>query len=112
MAELLTDQPTRNDRVLVVIQLSGGNDGLNTVIPYSNELYYKARPKLAISTNDLLKFDSEVGLHPSMRGIAHLMEEKQFCVLNGIGYPNPNRSHFESNLSKSFVDIANLGRAL
>ena len=96
MAELLTDQPTRNDRVLVVIQLSGGNDGLNTVIPYSNELYYKARPKLAISTNDLLKFDSEVGLHPSMRGIANLIEEKQFCVLNGIGYPNPNRSHFES----------------
>ena len=96
LAATLSDQPTGQDRVLVVIQLSGGNDGLNSVIPYSNELYYKARPKLAIPKEDVLKFNSEVGLHPSMRGIANLIEEKNFCVLNGVGYPNPNRSHFES----------------
>lgn len=96
LASTLTEQPTSQDRVLVVIQLSGGNDGLNSVIPYANELYYKARPKLAIPKEDVLKFNLEVGLHPSMRGIANLMEDKQFCVLNGVGYPNPNRSHFES----------------
>ncbi len=96
LAATLTEQPTSQDRVLVVIQLSGGNDGLNSVIPFANELYYKARPKLAIPKDDVLKFNLEVGLHPSMRGIANLMEDKQFCVLNGVGYPNPNRSHFES----------------
>ena len=96
LAATISEQPTSQDRVLVVIQLSGGNDGLNSVIPYSNELYYKARPKLSIPKEEVLRFDLEVGLHPSMRGIANLMEDKQFCVLNGVGYPNPNRSHFES----------------
>ncbi len=96
LAASLNGQPTHQDRVLVVIQLSGGNDGLNTIIPYTNELYYKARPKLAIPKEDIIKFNSETGLHPSMRGIASLIEDKNFCVLQGVGYPNPNRSHFES----------------
>jgi len=96
LAASLSSEPTSLDRVLVVIQLTGGNDGLNTIVPYSNELYYKARPKLAIPKQDVLKFDSEVGLHPSLRGIASLIEDKKFCVLQGVGYPSPNRSHFES----------------
>ena len=96
LAACLSAEPAGQERVLVVIQLTGGNDGLNTIVPYSNELYYKARPKLAIPKEDVIKFDSEVGLHPSMQGIASLIEEKKFCVLQGVGYPNPNRSHFES----------------
>ena len=96
LAAALIDRQTSQDRVLVVIQLTGGNDGLNSIIPYSNELYYKSRPKLAIPKEDVLTFNAEVGLHPSMRGIANLIEGKRLCVVNGVGYPNPNRSHFES----------------
>lgn len=96
LAATLSSHPTSQDRVLVVIQLTGGNDGLNTIVPHTNELYYKARPKLAISKEDVLKFNADIGLHPSMRGIASLIEDKKFCVMQGVGYPNPNRSHFES----------------
>jgi len=96
LAANLDAQPNSQERVLVVIELTGGNDGLNSVIPYSNELYYKSRPKLAIPKDEVIKFNAELGLHPSLRGVADLIESKQFCVLQGIGYPNPNRSHFES----------------
>lgn len=96
LAATLSIQPSSQDRVLVVIQLTGGNDGLNTIVPHTNELYYKARPKLAIPKEDVLKFNADIGLHPSMRGIASLIEDKNFCVIQGVGYPNPNRSHFES----------------
>lgn len=96
LAATLSSQPSSQDRVLVVIQLTGGNDGLNTIVPHTNELYYKARPKLAIPKEDVLKFNSDIGLHPSMRGIASLIEDKKFCIIQGVGYPNPNRSHFES----------------
>lgn len=96
LAATLSSQPSSQDRVLVVIQLTGGNDGLNTIVPHSNELYYKARPKLAIPKEDILTFNSEIGVHPSMRGIASLIEDKKFCIIQGVGYPNPNRSHFES----------------
>ncbi len=96
LSATLSSQPSSQDRVLVVIQLTGGNDGLNTIVPHTNELYYKARPKLAISKEDVLKFNSDIGLHPSMRGIASLIEDKKFCIVQGVGYPNPNRSHFES----------------
>ena len=96
LSAALSSQPSSQERVLVVIQLTGGNDGLNTIVPHTNELYYKARPKLAIPKEDVLKFNSDIGLHPSMRGIASLIEDKKFCIMQGVGYPNPNRSHFES----------------
>ena len=96
LSATLSTQPSNQDRVLVVIQLTGGNDGLNTIVPHTNELYYKARPKLAIPKEDVLKFNADIGLHPSMRGIASLIEDKKFCVIQGVGYPIPNRSHFES----------------
>ena len=96
LASTLTEQSPGQDKVLVVIQLTGGNDGLNTIIPFSNELYYKSRPKLAIPKESVLTINPDVGLHPSLRGIASLIEDKNFCVLQGVGYPNPNRSHFES----------------
>ena len=87
---------TANDRVLVVVQMSGGNDGLNTVIPYADEAYRAARPKLAIPTRDVLKCDDEFGLHPSLTGLQELLQDSQFTAIGNVGYDKPNRSHFES----------------
>ncbi|MFN5101466.1 MAG: DUF1501 domain-containing protein [Planctomycetota bacterium] len=84
------------DRILVVIQLSGGNDGLNTIVPYRDELYAKARPKLGIPSNDVIKLTEELGLHPSLRAIENQFSENRFSIIQGVGYPSPNRSHFES----------------
>lgn len=89
-------QRTDRDRILVVLQLSGGNDGLNTVIPYRHDTYRKARPTLAISRNDVLDIDGEVGFHPAAQGFRQLLEDQQLAIVHGVGYPNPNRSHFES----------------
>ena len=80
---------------LVIIQLSGGNDGLNTIIPYRNDLYYKARPKLAIKDN-IVKIDDALGLHPSLAKLQKLYDNGEFTILNNVGYPNPVRSHFRS----------------
>jgi uncharacterized protein (DUF1501 family) len=85
-----------NERVLVVIQLSGGNDGLNTIVPYTNEAYYKLRPTLAIPKNQVLKTDKQLGFNPVARGLANLLEDGRLAVVQGVGYENPNRSHFES----------------
>ncbi|WP_282148575.1 DUF1501 domain-containing protein [Algibacter lectus] len=81
---------------LVIIQLSGGNDGLNTVIPYQNDLYYKARPSLGIKKSEVLKLNDEVGLHKSLKPLKHLYDNGDLCVINNVGYPNPIRSHFRS----------------
>lgn len=82
--------------ILVVVQLSGGNDGLNTVIPYGDDAYLKARPKLRFEKDAVLKIDDRFGFHPSLRGFADLLEAGRLAVLHGVGYPSPNRSHFES----------------
>ncbi|HAP58259.1 MAG TPA: twin-arginine translocation pathway signal [Cytophagales bacterium] len=83
-------------RRLVIIQLSGGNDGLNTIIPYRNDAYYRARPKLGITREDALALTDEVGLHPALENLRALYDQGQLSVVNGVGYPNPNRSHFRS----------------
>jgi uncharacterized protein (DUF1501 family) len=85
-----------DDRILVVIQLSGGNDGLNTVVPYRDEIYRKARPELGIPTSDVLKLNQDLGLHPSMRSIENLLNAQRWSVVQGVGYESANRSHFES----------------
>jgi uncharacterized protein (DUF1501 family) len=84
------------DNVLVVVQLSGGNDGLNTVIPYADEEYRKNRFTLAIDSGVIRKIDDAVGFHYSMEGFSKLLEDSRLAILQGVGYPNPNRSHFES----------------
>lgn len=81
---------------LVVIQLSGGNDGLNTIIPYRNDLYYKMRPKLAIASSSVLKADQELGFHPALSKLNSLYDNGYLGVINNVGYPNPDRSHFRS----------------
>ena len=85
-----------DDRTLVVIQLDGGNDGLNTVVPFADELYARHRQELRIKPQDVLKLDANVGLHPQMKPAAELFESGRLGIVQGVGYPNPNRSHFES----------------
>ncbi len=86
------------DHVLVVVQLSGGNDGLNMVVPFGNDLYYKARPGIGIPAPQALTISERdgLGLHPQMGGIKGLFDDGLCTVVQGIGYPNPNRSHFMS----------------
>lgn len=83
-------------RILVVVQLDGGNDGLNTVVPYRDDEYRKRRPRLAISAGEVKKIDDRVGLHPELGPFAKLLESRRLAIVQGVGYPNPNRSHFDS----------------
>ncbi len=84
------------NKVLVVLQLSGGNDGLNTVIPVHNDIYYRERPGLSIEKDKSLTLDSEAGLHPALKNLKALYDEGNLAILNNVGYPNPDRSHFRS----------------
>lgn len=82
--------------VLVVLTLYGGNDGLNTVVPYADAAYHDARPDLAYAAGDLLHLDDQLGLNPAMTGLAQLWKRKQLAVVRGVGYPKPDHSHFRS----------------
>jgi uncharacterized protein (DUF1501 family) len=84
------------DPVLVILQLSGGNDALNTVIPYSNPLYRDNRPKVGIPEEQVLPINDTIGFHPAMGPIKKLYDEGKVAIIQGIGYPNPSRSHFRS----------------
>jgi uncharacterized protein (DUF1501 family) len=84
------------DPVLVILQLSGGNDALNTVIPYSNPLYNDNRPKVGIPEDQVLPINDSIGFHPAMGPIKKLYDEGKVAIIQGIGYPNPSRSHFRS----------------
>ena len=95
-AALGAETGSKGEKILVVVQLSGGNDGLNTIIPFKDERYIKARPSLKFDENSVLKIDAETGFHPSLKGMAKLLEAQQLSIVQGVGYPNPNRSHFES----------------
>ena len=97
LAAMLRDAPSGKARRLIVVQLSGGNDGLNTVIPYRNDLYFKARPSLALKEAEgILPLSNDLGLHPKTTGLKSLYDQGQLAVLNAVGYPNPDRSHFRS----------------
>jgi uncharacterized protein (DUF1501 family) len=84
------------DKALVVIQLSGGNDCLDTVVPYTNGLYYDFRPTVNIAAENVLPIDDAFGFNPSMGPIKRLWDEGKVAIINGIGYPRPDRSHFRS----------------
>src|SRR5688572_18526746 len=86
----------RGDTVLVVVQMTGGNDALNTLVPYADDAYRKHRPGLGIAGGQVLKVDDYVGLHPSMTGFEKLLEAGWLGIVQGVGYPNPDRSHFQS----------------
>ena len=88
--------PKRDGRILVVIQLDGGNDGINTTVPFLDEGYARYRKILRLPVERLLKINQEVGLHPAMGDAAKLLESDRLAIVQGVGYPNPSRSHFSS----------------
>lgn len=107
------------NKVLIVLQLSGGNDGLNTVIPVRNDIYYKERPKLGIARDKALSLNDETGLHPALTAFNELYDEGNLAIMNQVGYPNPDRSHFRSmdiwhsaSKSNEYVNTGWLGRYL
>jgi len=89
-------KPGAKDTILVVVQLTGGNDGLNTVIPFADPDYAKCRPTIGVKKADVKKLTDDLGLHPAMGDFAALYEDKKLAVVQGIGYPNPSQSHFRS----------------
>lgn len=87
---------TRTGKVLVVVQWSGGNDGLNTIIPYRNDIYYKSRPTLGIKNTEVLKVRDDLGFNPALQPLQSLYDNGLMTIVNSVGYPNPDRSHFRS----------------
>jgi uncharacterized protein (DUF1501 family) len=86
----------RDGRVLVVVELNGGNDGINTVVPYADEGYARLRKHLRLPTAELKKVSDQLGLHPALGDFARLLEDGRLTIVQGVGYPNPSRSHFQS----------------
>jgi uncharacterized protein (DUF1501 family) len=86
----------KDDTILVVLQLAGGNDGLNTVVPFVDDAYHRARPKLALAPDKILKLDSYTGLNGKLTGFRALHDDGHLAIVQGVGYPNPNRSHFRA----------------
>lgn len=86
----------KDDRVLVVVQLGGGNDGLNTLVPYSNDAYYRARPKIGLKADGLLRINDDIAFNSRLEGLMRLYDNAQLAIVQGVGYPNPERSHFRS----------------
>src|SRR5207302_4660952 len=92
-----TQKPSGKDgKILVIVQMAGGNDGLNTVIPFGDDHYYRARPALAHGKDDVLKLNDYLGLHPSLAPLKEIYDDGRMGIVQGVGYPNPNRSHFRS----------------
>lgn len=97
----------KDAEILVVLQMAGGNDGLNTVVPYGDDEYHKARPRIAKKERDLIKVVDGLGLNKQLKGLAGLYDEGDLAIVQGVGYPNPNRSHFVSTSVWETADPAN-----
>ena len=95
-AQEMAGKTPASERILVVLELSGGNDGLNTVVPFRRDEYYQARPTLGIPKDQVLRLSDDFGLHPNLLGWERLFNEGDLAIVHGCGYPNPNRSHFEA----------------
>lgn len=90
------DTPGSKEKILVVVELAGGNDGLNMLVPYADPLYYKYRQKIGIAKSDVIRINDSMGLNPVMRPLEQLLGSQNLSLVQGVGYPNPNRSHFEA----------------
>ncbi|MCX8559854.1 DUF1501 domain-containing protein [Mycolicibacterium mucogenicum] len=91
------DRPlAQGSGILVLVTMYGGNDGINTLIPYADPAYHQSRPELAYAASDVLHLDSALGLNPGMPGLARLWQQQQLAVIRGVGYPKPDHSHFRS----------------
>ncbi len=95
-ADAVTTPGSAATRVLLVVNLQGGNDGLNTVVPYGDPAYYAARPTINVATGEVLRLDSHIGLNPKLAGLKALFDQQRVAILQGVHYPNPNLSHFRS----------------
>ena len=95
-ADVAVTTTPADQRVLVLIQLAGGNDGLNTLIPFGDHAYYKARPGIGIPKNQVLRINDHIGLHPRLTGLKELYDEGNLAIVQGVGYPQTDRSHFRS----------------
>src|ERR1700722_1754718 len=96
-ADSLTQTVTGKDgSILVVLQMAGGNDGLNMVVPHADDAYYKARPVIGVKPEQVLIIDDLIGLHPRLTGLKGLYDDGHLGIIQGVGYPNPDRSHFRS----------------
>jgi uncharacterized protein (DUF1501 family) len=96
-ADAVTQAVTGKDgTILVVLQMAGGNDGLNMVVPFADDAYYRSRPRLGLPADKILKLDSYAGLNGKLTGFKSLFDDGHLAVVQGVGYPNPNRSHFRS----------------
>ncbi len=84
------------ENLLVLVELKGGNDGLNTVVPYADRTYYSLRPRLAVKRDEVLQLDGRTGLNPALAGLMPLWQARELAVVQGVGYPRPNLSHFRS----------------
>ena len=109
---------TQRRPLLVLVELRGGNDGLNTVIPYADPAYARLRPRLAIDRDKVLKLTPETGLHPALAKLLPIWEDKRLAIVQGVGYPDPNLSHFRSieiwdtaSKSDEYLDAGWLARA-
>ena len=107
------------DNILVFIQLNGGNDGLNTFIPFEDPMYYENRPKIGVAKTEVIKAINGMGFHPALKDFATIIQEGNMSVIQNVGYPNPNRSHFRSqeiwqtaSSSTEYIDLGWLGRFL
>jgi uncharacterized protein (DUF1501 family) len=106
----------RDERILLVVQLGGGNDGLNTVIPFGHDAYYRARPSLAVPKDKIVRINEELGLHPSLAPLKEFYDSGKLVIVQGIGYPNPDRSHFrsmeiwQSGVAEDFESTGWIGR--
>ncbi|MGH2437937.1 MAG: DUF1501 domain-containing protein [bacterium] len=96
VAQVTSRPGVPDDRILVVVQMGGGNDGLNTVIPFTNDAYYRARPNLAVPQKEVIRVTDELGFHPNLAQVKDLYDKGAMAVIQGVGYPNPSRSHFKS----------------
>lgn len=102
----LTSEPKKqNERVLVVLELNGGNDGLNTIVPYADDVYYRSRPQLNIPKDSVLNINDHVGMHSATKELREMLEDQTLSIVQGVGYPNPVRSHFRSHSIWSSADL-------
>ena len=96
LAQAQSRPGTPDENILVVVQMGGGNDGLNTLVPFTEDAYYRARPTLALPQKDVLRVTDTLGLHPNLGKVKGLYDKGAMAVIQGVGYPNPSRSHFKS----------------
>src|ERR1700740_1246663 len=94
--EAIANTQITGHKNLVIIQLSGGNDGLNTIIPYGNDIYYQKRSTIAINQADIIKLNDMQGLNPNLSALKEIYDQGWMGIINSVGYPNPDRSHFRS----------------